>query len=228
MRGTASVIKRTRNAVRDFCRARAPGLVRQVSTFHLTEDRKLLETVILTQLRRNPSGGAHPCCRLRVVYQAFINPGSTARSIGRWKSIRTSAATVRWTCCRCLEEPHRACAARLLFDAIVCNGVFMKTAMKRRGSGTLFQRLPALSASRRLVHPRLERHRRSASLSTLRKFGSCSLDAHTVSAAQPLTSRLTPAIGTPTRFPQALMHAHEACRRSQLLGRTRGCVAVLR
>ncbi|TIM81247.1 MAG: methyltransferase type 11, partial [Mesorhizobium sp.] len=49
------MIKRTRNAVRDFCRARAPGLVRHVSTFHLTEDRKLLETVILTQLRRDPA-----------------------------------------------------------------------------------------------------------------------------------------------------------------------------
>lgn len=55
MQRTVSVIKRTRNAVRDTCGARASGLVRHVRKFHLTDESKLLEAVDLTQLHQDPA-----------------------------------------------------------------------------------------------------------------------------------------------------------------------------
>ena len=49
------IIPRARSTVRDFVRTRLPSLNRRIGTFHLSEDRQLLETNILMYLRDDPA-----------------------------------------------------------------------------------------------------------------------------------------------------------------------------
>ena len=49
------IIPRARSTVRDFVRTRLPSLNRRIGTFHLSEDRRLLETNILMYLRDDPA-----------------------------------------------------------------------------------------------------------------------------------------------------------------------------
>lgn len=147
MQGTASVIKRTRNAVRDFCRARAPGLVRHVSTFHLTEDRKLLEAVILTHLCHDPAVKRI----LFVGCEWYTKPyESRFRSKEYW-TLEIDPGKRRYGAPRHVVDALKNLARHAppdYFDAIVCNGVFMKSAIETREEAE-----PSFSACEHCLRP---------------------------------------------------------------------------
>jgi SAM-dependent methyltransferase len=120
-----------RNAARDFLRAHAPSLVRYISAFHLTEDRRLLETVILTHLRDNPAVK-------RILFigcEWYTKPyESQFRSKEYWTleiDPNKRGFGARRHVVDALRNLERHTPADY-FDAIVCNGVFMKTAIETR------------------------------------------------------------------------------------------------
>lgn len=126
-----SMYTQARNAVRDFVRARAPYLVRYISTFHLTDDRRVLETIILPNLRDDPDVKrilfvgcewyTKPCetqFRAKDYWTLDIDPNK--RRFGARRHIVDA-----------LRNLERHSPANY-FDAIICNGVFMKTAIETR------------------------------------------------------------------------------------------------
>jgi hypothetical protein len=131
MQGRGSVVTETRNAVRDFLRARAPFLARHIGTFHLSEDRKLLESVILTYLRDDPA-------IKRILFvgcEWYTKPyESLFRSMEYW-TLEIDPGKRRYGARHhvvdALKNLERHAPAEY-FDAIVCNGVFMKTAIETR------------------------------------------------------------------------------------------------
>jgi hypothetical protein len=125
------IIPGARNALRDFLRARFPSVNRRISTFHLSEDRQFLETRILTYLRDEQAINRIlfvGCDWYTKHYERFfkskdywtleIDPAK--RQYGARQHIVDALRNL---------EQH---VPRDYFDAIVCNGVFMKTAIETR------------------------------------------------------------------------------------------------
>lgn len=123
--------RQARNAVRDLLRRRAPYLIRYISTFHLTDDRILLETVILPYLRDDPAVKrvlfvgcewyTKPCeskFRAKEYWTIDIDPNK--RRFGARRHMVDALRNL---------ERHRPAD---YFDAVICNGVFMKTAIETR------------------------------------------------------------------------------------------------
>lgn len=131
MQDRGSVVTEARNAVRDFLRARAPLLARHIGTFHLSEDRKLLESVILTYLRDDSA-----IKRILFIGCEWYTKSyeSLFRSTEYW-TLEIDPAKRRYGARRhivdALKNLERHAPAEY-FDAIVCNGVFMKTAIETR------------------------------------------------------------------------------------------------
>jgi len=120
-----------RNGVRDILRKRAPVLARRLSTFHLTEDRRLLETVILRSLRDDPDVKR----LLFVGCEWYTKPyESLFRGTEYW-TLEIDARKRRYGAARHVTDALKNLSRYVeigYFDAIVCNGVFMKTAIETR------------------------------------------------------------------------------------------------
>jgi hypothetical protein len=139
------VIWQARNAVRDLLRRRAPSLFRRFSTFHLSEDRKLLESVILGYLRDDPGVKR----LLFVGCEWYTKPYASLFQSKEYWTLEIAPGK------RCYGAPlHVVDALKNLerhapanhFDAIVCNGVFMKTAIETREEAE-----PSFEACRRCL-----------------------------------------------------------------------------
>jgi SAM-dependent methyltransferase len=134
--GRWNTIAHAKDALRVLLQKCAPLLFRRVSAFHLTEDRKLLELVILTYLRDAPDVKRI----LFVGCEWYTKPYERLfRSKEYWtleidpRKRRYGASRHVVDALKNLELHVRACH----FDAIVCNGVFMKTAIETREEAEL-------------------------------------------------------------------------------------------
>jgi hypothetical protein len=125
------IIPRARSTVRDFVRTRLPSLNRRIGTFHLSEDRQLLETSILTYLRDDPAINRIlfvGCEWYTKHYEKFF------KAKEYW-TLEIDPAKRRYGGRRHIVDSLKNLglhAPRDYFDAIVCNGVFMKTAIETR------------------------------------------------------------------------------------------------
>lgn len=141
------MILQVRNGVRDFVRRRAPSLARRLGSFHKTEDRVLLETVILPYLAKSPEVTKVlfvGCEWYTKLYESLfvskeywtleIDPDK--RPFGARHHIVDSLMNLG----RHVPSGY--------FDAIVCNGVFMKTAIETREEAE-----PSFAACRDALRP---------------------------------------------------------------------------
>lgn len=129
MESAQSIIMMGRNAVRDFLRRHAPSLARKLGTFHQSEDRKLLETVILARLRDDPE-----IRRLLFVgCDWYTKPYQHIFAAKEYWTLDVDPGKRRYGGAHHLTDALRNLpqhASADYFDAIICNGVFMKTAIE--------------------------------------------------------------------------------------------------
>jgi SAM-dependent methyltransferase len=115
--------------IRQFLQRHAPVLSRAVSDFHRQPDRMLLETVILAELARDP--GVE-----RILFVGCDWYTQPYRRMFRNKTYWTldiDPDKRRFGAARHLTDRLRNLRDHVpagFFDAIVCNGVFMKTAIE--------------------------------------------------------------------------------------------------
>lgn len=117
--------------IRALLRRHAPVLARRLGTFHLTEDRRLLETVILAQLRDDPEVRR----LLFIGCEWYTKPYERLFTSKDYWTLEIDPDKRRYG-----ARHHVADALRNLahhapadyFDAVVCNGVFMRTAIETR------------------------------------------------------------------------------------------------
>jgi hypothetical protein len=145
LEGDRALFRTARAAVRDILRRHAPALVRYVSTFHRTEDRMLLENMILANLRDDPAV-------TRILFvgcEWYTKPyQSLFRSKEYW-TLEIDPDKRGYGAPRhvvdALKNLDRHAPADY-FDAIVCNGVFMKTAIETQAEAE-----PSFEACRRCL-----------------------------------------------------------------------------
>jgi SAM-dependent methyltransferase len=126
---TSEIFAPTRNALRDALRRHAPSLASTLGSFRLSEDRMLLAKVILPHLSADPAVQrllfvgcdwyTQPYWRMfarKDYWTLDIDPDK--RRFGGSRHVTDSLRNLR---------RHAQLA---YFDAIVCNGVFMKTAIE--------------------------------------------------------------------------------------------------
>lgn len=136
-----------RTRVRDFLRTRAPLLVRYISTFHLAEDRRLLETAILAYLRESPAINRI----LFVGCEWYTKPYESEFRDKEYWTLEIDPNKRRFGARRHIVDALRNLARHRppdYFDAIVCNGVFMKTAIE-----TPEEAEPSFEACSRCLRP---------------------------------------------------------------------------
>jgi len=120
-----------RNAVRKLFHRHAPVLFRHVSSFHLSEDRKLLEAVILPYFASDSSVE-------RVLFvgcEWYTKPYKRLFRSKEYWTLEIDPEKRRYGARRHVVDAlkHlRQHAAAGYFDAVICNGVFMKTAIETR------------------------------------------------------------------------------------------------
>jgi SAM-dependent methyltransferase len=117
--------------IRDALRANAPGLSRYFSRFHLSQDRELLETVILPFLRDDPAVQRI----LFVGCEWYTKPYEPLFRTKEYWTLEIDARKRRFGARRHVTDALKNLvkhAPTAYFDAIVCNGVFMKTAIEAR------------------------------------------------------------------------------------------------
>jgi hypothetical protein len=132
----ATLQRRVKVWLRDRLRKYAPLLFREVSNFHHTEDRRILETVILQHLIDDPqvkrvlfvgcewyTKPYEPMLRFKEYWTLDVDPDK--RRFGATHHICDTLANL---------DRHFPPG---FFDAIICNGVFMKTAMEKRDEAEL-------------------------------------------------------------------------------------------
>ena len=145
--GPLSGITGLRTAVRDFVRFNAPLAARRISTFHLSEDRVVLETKILTQLRDDRAIQRIlfvGCDWYTKAYESiFSNKDYWTIEIDPRKRHFGARRHIVDALCNLGDY----CPANY-FDAIVCNGVFMRTAIE-----TFEEAEASFTACRRCLRP---------------------------------------------------------------------------
>jgi hypothetical protein len=133
------------HAMRDFLRKRAPMLARRLGTYHLMEDRKLLESVILANLRDDPAMSR----LLFVGCEWYTKPYEALFEAKEYWTLEIDPDKRRYGARRHVTDTLRNLERHVptdYFDAIVCNGVFMKTAMETREEAE-----PSFEACRRCL-----------------------------------------------------------------------------
>ncbi len=137
--------RRLRVLVRDYLRKHSPALLRSLSNFHLTEDRKILESIILTDLRDDPQVNRI----LFVGCEWYTKPYEPMFRSKEYWTLDVDPEKRRYGAalhvCDTLMNLGRHFAPGY-FDAIVCNGVFMKTAIETREEAE-----PSFEACRRCL-----------------------------------------------------------------------------
>jgi hypothetical protein len=117
--------------LRDYMRRHAPLLLREISNFHHTEDRRILETVILAHLLADPQVQRI----LFVGCEWYTKPYERMMRSKEYWTLEVDPDKRRFGArlhvCDTLVNLDRHCPPGF-FDAIVCNGVFMKTAIEDR------------------------------------------------------------------------------------------------
>lgn len=129
METAQSIFTTARDATRDFVRRHAPSLACRLGTFHLSEDRKLLETVILAYLRDDPDTRR----LLFVGCDWYTKPYQRMFTPKEYWTIDVDPDKCRYGGAHHLVDALRNLrrhAPAEYFDGIVCNGVFMKTAIE--------------------------------------------------------------------------------------------------
>lgn len=124
-----AIITPAKDVVRDLLRRHAPSLACKLGTFRLSEDRKLLETAILAHLRDDPETQR----LLFVGCDWYTKPYGRMFASKEYWTLDIDSAKRRYGGARHLVDALRNLrihAAAGYFDAIVCNGVFMKTAIE--------------------------------------------------------------------------------------------------
>jgi hypothetical protein len=123
--------RRAKVWVRDYVRKHAPVLFREVSNFHHTEDRRILETVILAHLLADPQVKRI----LFVGCEWYTKPYERMMRSKEYWTLDVDPEKRRFGAtrhvCDTLVNLDRHFPPGF-FDAIVCNGVFMKTAIEER------------------------------------------------------------------------------------------------
>jgi SAM-dependent methyltransferase len=116
-------------AIRRFVQRNAPGLSRAISDFHRQPDRRLLETVILAELARDPQVQ-------RILFVGcdwYTQPYSRLFRDKSYWTLDIDPEKRRFGAARHLTDRLRNLrdhAPAGHFDAILCNGVFMRTAIE--------------------------------------------------------------------------------------------------
>lgn len=128
--------RRAKVWLRDYLRKHAPLLFRKVSNFHHTEDRRILETVILAHLLDDPQVGRI----LFVGCEWYTKPYERMMRSKEYWTLDVDPDKRRFGAtrhvCDTLANLDRHFPPGF-FDAIVCNGVFMKTAIEKREEAEL-------------------------------------------------------------------------------------------
>lgn len=130
MQGHQPIVVSARAGVRDFVRRHAPSLACRLGTFRLSEDRRLLEQVILADLRDDPG-----IRRLLFVgCDWYTTPYQRMFAAKEYWTLDIDPEKRRYGGAHHLVDELknlRKHASDGYFDAIVCNGVFMKTAIEQ-------------------------------------------------------------------------------------------------
>jgi SAM-dependent methyltransferase len=129
MQTAQSLLAPAKHGVRALMRKYTPGLVRRLGAFHLTDDRRLLESVILAYLRDDPGVKR----LLFVGCEWYTKPYEQLFRSKEYWTLEIDSKKRRFG-----ARHHVIDALRNLdrhvpagyFDAIICNGVFMKTAIE--------------------------------------------------------------------------------------------------
>lgn len=129
MQSAPSIFVPAKDALRDLLRKHAPSLACKLGTFHLSEDRKLLETVILAHLRDDPGTQR----LLFVGCDWYTKPYERMFAAKEYWTLDVDPDKRRYGGAHHLVDAlknlmHHAEAG--YFDAIVCSGVFMRTAIE--------------------------------------------------------------------------------------------------
>jgi SAM-dependent methyltransferase len=136
-----------KRGTRPFLERNAPSLLRVFGSFHLTEDRRMLETVILSGLRDDPLVSRI----LFVGCEWYTKPyGKLFRDKEYW-TLDIDPDKQRYGARRHVTDALRNLGRHVpenYFDAIVCNGVFMVTAIETREEAE-----PSFVACRRCLRP---------------------------------------------------------------------------
>lgn len=147
MNTAQSLLKPARQAVRDLLRRHAPTLASRLGSFRLTEDRQLLESVILTYLRDDPAVA-------RVLFvgcEWYTKPYERLFAGKEYWTLEIDPSKRRYGAARHVVGALLTIDTHVpadYFDAIVCNGVFMRTAMEDRDEAEA-----SFAACRRCLKP---------------------------------------------------------------------------
>ena len=124
-----AVIRRAKQSVQELIRSRAPGLAWHIDPFHRFEDRRVLIDVIFPYLIGDP--GVQ-----RVLFVGcdwYTKPYERRFSRKEYWTLEVEDNKRRYGAKRHIVAPLRSLAAYVapaFFDAIICNGVFMVTAIE--------------------------------------------------------------------------------------------------
>lgn len=131
MLNARALLTPVRRTIRDTLRRYSPVLASRFSSFRLTEDRRLLERVILPYLSDDPSTGR----LLFVGCDWYTKPYERLFADAEYWTLDIDASKrcygARRHIADCLRNLERYVPPGY-FDAIVCNGVFMRTAIETR------------------------------------------------------------------------------------------------
>jgi SAM-dependent methyltransferase len=139
------LIAPTRRAIRDTLRTYAPTLACKLGSFHQTEDRRLLETVIFRYL-------ADEAAAERLLFVGcdwYTKPYERLLPATEFWTLEIDPDKRRYGARRHITDSLRNLDLHVTpgyFDAIVCNGVFMRTAIETREEAE-----PSFAACRRCL-----------------------------------------------------------------------------
>jgi SAM-dependent methyltransferase len=142
-----TMVLQLRSRVRDFLRSRAPSLARRLGSFHKTEDRVLLETVILPYFAASSDVGRI----LFVGCEWYTKPYERPFAAKEYWTLEIDPAKRRFGAGHHIVDSLRNLDRHVpadYFDVIVCNGVFMKTAIETREEAE-----PSFEACRNALRP---------------------------------------------------------------------------
>jgi len=140
-------IRHARYVLRDFMRMHAPWLARYIGNFHLGEDRILLESTIFANLRDDADMN-------RILFVGcdwYTKPYESMFQTKEYWTLEIDAKKRRYGARRHVADALKNLGHHVkagYFDAIVCNGVFMRTAIDTREEAE-----PSFEACHRCLRP---------------------------------------------------------------------------